>query len=69
VSFLTFIPPSYELVPRENQFGKLTFRWNEIAIVVATDLPVPKGLPKKTVIEETVVTGDSSSGVYWKIVS
>ncbi|GAA5993000.1 hypothetical protein JCM5350_004314 [Sporobolomyces pararoseus] len=35
---------------------------------LATDLPVPKGLPKKSVIEESVVTGDSSSGVYWKIV-
>ncbi|GAA5849030.1 hypothetical protein JCM3766R1_005431 [Sporobolomyces carnicolor] len=36
---------------------------------LAVDLPVPKGLSKKTRIEEAVVTGDSTSGVYWKIVS
>lgn len=39
---------------------------------LATDLPIPKitkGLSKKAVIEEAVVTGDSSTGVYWKIVA
>lgn len=43
-----------------------------ICETVATDLPIPKitkGLSKKAVIEEAVVTGDSSTGVYWKIVA
>ncbi|GAA5933132.1 uncharacterized protein JCM15063_002308 [Sporobolomyces koalae] len=38
---------------------------------LATELAVPAGmkkLSKKAVIEECVVTGDSSTGVYWKIV-
>ncbi|GAA6063043.1 hypothetical protein JCM10212_001106 [Sporobolomyces blumeae] len=38
---------------------------------LATELPIPpgtRGISKKAKVEETVVTGDSSTGVYWKII-